>query len=131
MAQYVYPALFHPNEDDGSFTITFPHLPGCITEGKNMENALYMAQDAMETWLAYTEDQGRPIPPAGPAPQTEAPEFVNFVRADTDAWRKRNDSRAVKKTLSIPRWLNARAEEAGVNFSQTLQDALKERLHIS
>ncbi len=51
--------------------------------------------------------------------------------ADTTAWRKRNDSRAVKKTLSIPNWLNTMAEDAGVNFSQILQDALKDRLHIS
>lgn len=51
--------------------------------------------------------------------------------ADTTAWRKKYDSKAVKKTLSIPNWLNTKAEEAGVNFSQILQDALKERLHIS
>lgn len=131
MAQYVYPAIFHPNEDDGSYTITFPDLPTCITEGKDLANAIYMAQDALEIWLAFTEDKNQPIPSPGPAPHVEAPEFVNFVLADTGAWRKKYDSRAVKKTLSIPKWLNTRAEEAGVNFSQTLQEALKERLHIS
>lgn len=131
MAKYVYPAIFHPNEDDGSYTITFPDLPGCITEGKDMANALYMAQDALEAWLADSEDHKESVPASNPPPQVEAPEFVNFVMADTTAWRKKYDSRAVKKTLSIPNWLNSLAEDAGVNFSQILQDALKERLNIS
>lgn len=131
MAKYVYPAIFHPNEDDGSYTITFPDLPGCITEGKDMANALYMAQDALEVWLADSEDHKEPVPVSNPPPQVETPEFVNFVMADTTAWRKKYDSRAVKKTLSIPNWLNSLAEDAGVNFSQILQDALKERLNIS
>ncbi len=131
MAQYVYPAVFHPDAEEGGFFISFPDLPGCMTEGHDMAEALFMAQDALEMWLSHAEDKGSPIPAPGPAPRAEAPEFVNFVRADTNAWRKRNDSRAVKKTLSIPNWLNTRAEEAGVNFSQILQDALKERLHLT
>ncbi len=131
MAQYVYPAVFHPDAEEGGFFVSFPDLPGCMTEGNDMGEALFMAQDAMEMWLAHAEDTGQPIPAPGPAPQVEVPEFVNFVRADTYAWRKKNDSRAVKKTLSIPNWLNTRAEEAGVNFSQILQDALKERLHLT
>ena len=60
----------------------------------------------------------------------EAPRFINYVYADTDAYRKKNDARAVKKTLSIPSWLNTMAEEAGVNFSQILQEALKARLGV-
>lgn len=131
MAKYVYPAIFHPNEDDGSYTITFPDLPGCITEGKDMANALFMAQDALAAWLADSEDHKDSIPVPGAPPQVASPEFVNLVLADTDAWRKKYDSRAVKKTLSIPNWLNTLAEDAGVNFSQILQDALKERLNIT
>ena len=60
----------------------------------------------------------------------ETPEFVNYVYADTDAYRRKHDNRAVKKTLSIPSWLNDQAMQAGVNFSQILQDALKERLGV-
>ena len=58
MAEYVYPALFHLNEDDGSYTITYPDIPGCISEGKSLENALYMAQDALCVWLRYLLDEG-------------------------------------------------------------------------
>ncbi len=131
MAQYVYPAVFHPNEDDGSYTITFPDLPSCITEGKSLANALHMAQDCLEIWLSYSEDKRQPIPEPTAAPEVQAPEFVNYIMADTDASRKKYASRAVTKTLSIPNWLNTLAEDAGVNFSQILQDALKERLNIT
>ena len=65
MTEYVYPAVFHPN-DDGSYTILYPDLPGCISEGKSMGNALYMAQSALTQWLGYLTDKNEPIPaPSG------------------------------------------------------------------
>ena len=130
MAKYVYPAIFHPNQDDGSITVTVPDLPGCITEGKDLADAIYMAGDAVAMWLWCTEDQHEAIPVPTLPPKVEAPEFVNYVFADTDEYRRKHDNRAVKKTLSIPSWLNDRAMQAGVNFSQILQDALKERLNV-
>ena len=130
MAKYVYPAIFHPNEDDGSITVTVPDLPGCLTEGKDLADAIFMAEDAVSMWLWYTEDHHEPIPAPTQPPVVTAPEFVNYVYGDTDEYRRKNDSRAVKKTLSIPSWLNARAEQAEVNFSQVLQEALKERLGV-
>lgn len=130
MARYAYPAVFHPNADDGSFTVTFPDLPGCITEGKDIADALYMAKDALEMWLWCTENRKETVPLASAALPVETPEFVNLIYADTEDYRRRNDSRAVKKTLSIPAWLNERAIQAGVNFSQVLQEALKERLDV-
>ena len=130
MAKYVYPAVFHPNEDDGSITVVVPDLPGCITEGENLADAIYMASDAVAMWLWVTEDHNEKIPAPTQPPTVAAPEFVNYVYADTDEYRRKNDTRAVKKTLSIPSWLNAKAEQAGVNFSQILQDALKDRLGV-
>lgn len=128
MGKYVYPALFHPNEDDGSFTVTFPDLPGCITEGHDLADAIYMAQDALEMWLWYAEDHKEEIPAPSMSLDAAALEFVNLIGANTTEYRKKNDSRAVKKTLSIPAWMNAAALEKNLNFSQVLQDALKERL---
>lgn len=130
MAKYVYPAIFHPNQDDGSITVTVPDLPGCVTEGKDLADAIYMAGDAVAMWLWCTEDQHEAIPAPTTPPEVKAPEFVNYVFADTDEYRRKHDNRAVKKTLSIPSWLNDRAMQAGVNFSQILQDALKERLNV-
>lgn len=131
MAKYVYPAVFHPNEDDGSITVTIPDLPGCITEGKDLANAVFMAGDALASWLWDAENCKDSIPAPSQVLQVEAPEFVNYVYADTDEYRRKYDSRAVKKTLSIPNWLNTLAEQAGVNFSQVLQDALKEKLQVN
>lgn len=124
MAEYVYPAVFHSNSD-GTFTITYPDLPGCITEGKSLENAMYMAQSALTQWLEYAADQKHPVPPASRLQdlQPDTDEFINLIRADV------KDNRAVKRTVSIPKWMDDQVAEAGLSLSRVLQDALKERLH--
>lgn len=126
MAEYVYPAVFHPNTDDGSYTVTFPDLPGCITEGKSLENALYMAGDALTQWLEYSAAHSDPIPAAsGPRGiQVEGDEFVNLIRAVV------RDNHAVRRTVSIPKWLDEQVNAAGISLSKVLQDALKERLNV-
>lgn len=82
MAEYVYPALFHLNEDDGSYTITYPDFPGCISEGKSLENALYMAQDALRVWIGYVLEDGAPLPSPTSIHQVKPGpgEFANLVR---------------------------------------------------
>lgn len=126
MAEYVYPALFHPNSD-GSFTILFPDLPGCISEGKSLANAMYMAQDALTQWIEYLTDKKEPIPSPSDSRviQTEGDEFINLIRAEL------KEGRAVKRTVSLPQWLDEQASTAGLSLSRILQDALKERLNVS
>lgn len=123
MAEYVYPALFHLNEDDGSYTITYPDFPGCISEGKSLENALYMAQDALCTWLRYLLDDGQELPSASELAQVKpgSGEFVNLVRVSVQ------DRRAVRRTVSIPKWMDERVTAAGISLSKVLQDALNAR----
>lgn len=123
MAEYVFPAIFHPNEDR-TFTITYPDLPGCISEGKSLGNAMYMAQSALTQWIEYLTDKEMEIPAPSDLKviETEPEEFVNFIRADT------KDGRAVKRTVSIPKWMDDRVAETGLSLSRVLQDALKERL---
>lgn len=130
--KYVYPAIFKPL-DNGEYFIRVPDLPGCVTEGKTLPDALDMAQDAIAMWLCDAEDKNEPIPPASGVFDVacEEGEFVNLIPVDTIEYRKLNDNRAIKKTLTIPNWLNTRAEKAGINFSQVLQAALKERLGIT
>ncbi len=127
MNEYIYPAVFHLNEDDGSYTITFPDLPSCITEGKDLSNALYMAQDLLTQWSSYCESEGETLPPASRLEDVacEAGEFVNLVRAVV------RDDRAVRRTVSLPKWLDDQVSAAGLSLSRVLQDALKDRLHIS
>ena len=127
MNEYIYPAVFHLNGGDGSYTIIFPDLPSCITEGKDLSNALYMAQDLLAQWAAYCEEKGEALPPASHIEDVvcEPGEFVNLVRAVV------RDDRAVRRTVSLPKWLDDQVSNAGLSLSRILQDALKERLHIS
>lgn len=127
--KYAYPAVFTPIEN-GGFDVKVPDLPGCRTCGKDLADAIFMAEDATSMWLWDAESKAEAIPPANPAPSVESPQFVSYIVADTDEYRKKYDNRAVKKTLSIPNWLNVQAEQAGVNFSQILQDALKAKLNV-
>lgn len=127
--KYVYPVVFFP-EGDGRYNVWVPDLPGCRTFGGNIADAIDMARDAVSMWLCDAEDKNEPIPKVSEPSALECPSegFVSLIDADTTQYRRENDNRAVKKTLSIPSWLNAKAEKAGINFSQTLQDALKQRL---
>lgn len=125
MAEYVYPAVFHPN-DDGSYTITYPDLPGCISEGKSLGNAIYMAQAALTQWIEYLTDKKQSIPSASDLKTIDLSqeEFVSLIRADA------KDGRAVKRTVSIPKWMDDKVTETGLSLSRVLQDALKERLNV-
>jgi len=132
--RYVYPVVF--TAEDGNILASVPDLPGFHTFAENMADALFMAQDALEMWLWDAENKGEAIPPASGhleiAATCKSPDqVVSMVAADTDEYRKRNDARSVKKTLSIPAWLNYRAENANAPFSQILQQGLKEYLHIA
>ena len=127
--KYAYPAIFTPMEE-GAFDVKIPDLPGCRTFGQDLAEAIFMAEDAASMWLWDAENKREPVPAPTRNPEAAAPGFVNYFYADTDEYRRKNDARAVKKTLSIPNWLNTKAEQAGVNFSQVLQEALKERLNI-
>ena len=130
MAKYVYPAIF--TEDEDSYSVRFPDVDGCFTSCWSLQEALEMAEDALCLMLYDMEESGEAIPAASGvnSVQTEPGEFVSLIGCDTLAYRKRYGSKAVKKTLSIPSWLNEAAEKAGVNFSNVLQDALKQQLHL-
>ena len=120
--EYIYPAVFHPN-DDNSITIIYPDLPGCVSEGKSLGNAMYMAEDALKQWASVMEEVGDEIPAASPlASVTVADgEFVSLIRAET------KDTRAVRRTVSVPRWMDDEAAKRGISYSRVLQDALSNR----
>jgi predicted RNase H-like HicB family nuclease len=121
--EYVYPAIFHRNDDE-SYTITYPDLPGCISEGKTLGNAMYMAQSALTQWIGYLADKKQDIPSASSVKKIKISncEFVNFICAEV------RDARAVKRTVSIPKWLDDKVIQSGLSLSRVLQDALGERL---
>lgn len=121
--EYIYPAIFHSN-DDGSYTIIYPDLPGCISEGKNLGNAMYMAQSALAQWIDYLNDKDLKIPEPSSIydVRTENDEFVNLIRVEL------KDKRAVKRTVSIPKWMDEKAIESKLSLSRILQEALKKKL---
>ena len=131
--KYAYPVIF--TQEEGQILASAPDLPGLHTFGDDVPDALYMAQDAIEMWLWDAENKREQIPPASsPADIMKLcktpDQFVSMVAADTDEYRHQIDTRSVKKTLSIPSWLNYQAEEANAPFSQILQQGLKAYLHI-
>lgn len=129
MKKLIYPAIFH-KEEVGGYAVTFPDLPGCNTEGNDLAEALYMAQDALGLYLYSLKQDKMPLP------QSMQPEalildkdsFVTLVEWDEEAYLRRTSNKAVKKTLTIPEWMNTLAEEKNINFSKTLQEALLEKL---
>ncbi len=131
MSKYVYPAIFQV-EDVGGYSVTFPDLPGCCTEGDTLEQAIEMARDALGLYLYSLEEDKDPIPaPSKPGEIKTGPgQFITLIDIDMLAYRQKYDKRAVKKTLTIPAWLNTIAENHNVNFSQILKNALIEHLGL-
>ncbi len=129
MKKLFYPALFH-NAEEGGFWISFPDLPECLTEGDDMQQSYEMAVEALGLALTSREDAGEPIPSPSEPNKISTTEdcFIAVIEFDMEAYKKRTRSKAVKKTLSIPEWLNEEATAMGVNFSQVLQEALISKL---
>ena len=131
MKKLFYPAIFHFAEE-GGFWISFPDFPECFSQGDDMQHAYEMAVEALGLALTSREDEKTEIPtPSEPYNITLAPEeFCAVIEFDMLAYKKRTNSKAVKKTLSIPAWLNEEATALGVNFSQVLQEALMQKIGI-
>ena len=128
MNRLYYPAIFHPEET--GYSVSVPDIDGCFSEGDTLGEAIEMVCDAIG--LCLEELAGNYPEPSNPAKiKVEPGDFVSLVPFDLLQYRRKHDTRAVKKTLTIPSWLNAVAEENHINFSSVLQAALKEQLHIS
>lgn len=130
MAKYVYPAIF--TEETAGYSIRFPDIDGCFSDGETIADGMEMAKDALCLMLYDMEESGMVIPAASSLRDIEIQdnEFKTLIVCDTLEYRKFFDNKAVKKTLTIPNWLNTIAERQGINFSVTLQNALKQQLNI-
>lgn len=125
MNKLFYPAVFHKAEE-GGFLISFPDFPECMTHGDDIEESYNMAVDALGLCLTDMEKEHIPFPAATSPDKVTVDQDSVLVLIEFDmlAYKKRTNSAAVKKTLSIPQWLNEEALALNVNFSQVLQDAL-------
>ena len=129
MSKHFYPAVF--TKEETGYSVRFPDLEGCFTEGDTIEEAYDMAVEAMGLYLKQSEGVFS-FPKAQDVNNIKisANETVVLIEFDELEYMKKHNSRAVKKTLSIPQWLNTLAEQNNVNFSQVLQNALKQQLNV-
>ena len=129
---YRYTAIFSYEKD--GVHVVFPDLPGCITFGADEEEAVRMAREALSLHLYGMEQDGDEIPQPsslrvlGEQEELQKNEMFFLVEAFMPSFREKQSKRFVEKTLSIPYWMNAEAERIGLNFSQTLQNAIAQKL---
>ena len=126
----IYPAVFYPFSDgSGGYTVEFPDLPGCVTEGNDLEEAFEMAIDAASGWVLDELEEGNEIPKASAYADVKPRENgqVNIVLLDMDKYAEQYGEKAVRKNVTIPAWLNTFAEKRKINFSQVLQEAILEK----
>ena len=130
MDKYAYPAIF--TKEENGYSVAFPDIEGCFTSGATLPEAMELAEDALCLMLYDREEDGEPIPPPCDLRDLQARtgELVSLVHCDTLFYRKFFNKRSVKKTLTLPAWLNTMAERQGVNFSLVLQSALKRELDL-
>lgn len=130
--RYLYTAVFTPSEDGTKFFARVPDLPGCVTTGRNLQDAIDQITDAASGWLVVAEDENLEIPqPTSQAAFAHGEqEILSLIRVDTLAYRAMTDTRAVRKNVSLPAWMADLADKRGINCSQILQEGLRQRLGV-
>ena len=121
--KYVYAAVFE-SASEGGYAISYPDLPGCYSQGDTLFDALTMAQSALRQWLEYLQDKKLEIPKPSDIRNIKVKddEFINLISVQI------KDERAVKRTISLPKWMDEKVIESGLSLSRVLQDALNEKL---
>lgn len=127
MSKILYPAIFEV--DDGTIVVSFPDVPGAITTGENMRHAYEMAEEALGTMLEDVEQ----LPTISTLEEIQARypnRSIALISVDLLAFKRKHNTKTVKKNISIPAWLNDLAENEDINFSETLTEALKYKLNV-
>lgn len=122
----IYPAIFTRFDDGTGYTVEFPDLPGCVTEGKNLIEAIEMAEDAAAGWVLDEMEEGRGYPAAS-APSSitaEAGTIINMIILDLSAYSEKYGMRAVRRNVTLPAWLDTYAQKNRLSLSKVLQDSL-------
>lgn len=132
MLKLIYPACFYPSEK--GFTVIVPDLPGCVTEGSDLANAIDAVVDAASGWVLDELEDGNPVPKASDISKVLADEypdgFTSMIVLDMDTYSEKHGNKAIRKNCTLPAWLNTLAEKNEINFSQILQEALIQKLNI-
>lgn len=124
----IYPAIFIPCLENPGYTVEVPDLPGCVSEGSSLENAIEMGTDAACGWILGELEDGNTVPAASDYKDIPAPEngFVNLLVLDMDTYAEKYGSKSVRTNITIPAWLKTFGEKNNISFSKVLQDSLME-----
>ena len=124
----VYPAIFTPCIERKGYTVVVPDLPGCVTEGQDLLDAIEMGVDAASGWILGELEEGNNIPTPTLRKEDikleEADSFISMLVLDIDAYAEKYGEKTVRKNISIPAWLNTYGEKNNINISRVLQEAL-------
>lgn len=123
----VYPACFYQDAETGAYTVEIPDLPGCVSGGPTLADAIRMAEDAASGWVLDELEDGKHAPAASElsAIHPDADGFASLLCLDMDSYAEKYGKNAVRKNCTIPAWLNTFAEAHQVNFSKLLTDSLE------
>ena len=131
----VYPAIFTPCIEKDGYTVEVPDLPGCVTEGKDLADAIEMGIDAASGWVLGELEEGNNIPSPSLGKDDikleESESFISMLVLDIDAYAEKYGNKTVRKNITIPAWLNTYGEKNNINFSRILQDALLKRASVN
>ena len=129
--KYAYTAVFKPTEDGAEYYANVPDLPGCVTTGTDIEDAISQITDAAGGWLVFAEDEGLPINP--PTPQKDivhsTEDTLSVISVDTNQYRRLSGAAVAAKVVYLPEWMSELADRYTINCSIVLQNALEELLH--
>ena len=131
MAKYTYPAIFE-KEQEGGYSIYFPDIEGCYTQSEDIAEGIENASDALCLMLYELEKEGKPIPSPSniKSIKTDHDDTVTLIACDTRFYKNYFEGKSVKINATIPLWLKEEGEKKHVNFSQILQNGVKEYLQL-
>ena len=130
MKKYYYPAVFQP--EDVGYSVWLADIDGAVSQGDTLEDAIENIKDALGLYVEDARERKTELPQASNPAEIvlEKGQFTSFIEFDWVEYQRKHGNKAVKKTLTIPAWLNTLAEEEQINFSGVLQDALKTKLKL-
>ena len=131
MLNLTYLAVLEPGED-GSYSVSFPDLPGCFSYGDNLAEAQRMAEEAASLHVYGMERDGDEIPTPSLNLSRESTDgnVVMPVTIHPDLYRAKRDNERIKTNITLPAWLKRIAEDQKVNYSRLLETALIDYLQL-
>ncbi len=124
----LYPAVFSPFDDGSGYTVRVPDLPGCVSEGDSLADAIIMGTDAASGWVLDELEDGNDIPKASDINdiKVEKNEIVNLLVLDMDAYAEKYGGKAVRKNITIPSYMNTYIEKTNLSLSKVVRETISE-----